>query len=290
MAKSPNWTTEELTLLIEYYPKLGNSKELQAMLPNRPVEGISLKANRMGLRFLNNKLKRRTNAEYIELTLATNFVPLEEYKGSTIPIKHMCCICDYEWLVRPQHILKEGALCPICSHKARILSQEEVDNTLANRGIERLSKYTGALMPMKVKHNYCGHIWDVKYSTIQQGSGCPVCNKGFGCFSTVPEVATLYLLKIHTSYGTFYKIGVTTRPLNKRIRELKSSIGVDFINIEEVYSITDSGINVLIKEKKILSSITRYFPVNKFEGSTECLQVNTEVELNNIKKMMNETI
>lgn len=279
MAKSPNWTETEISLLKEYYPTLGKSKELEKLFPNRTLDSICLKANRLGLKVINNIRKGRTNEEYLYLVENTNFVPLEPYKGSTVPILHMCGICDYEWLARPQHILKSLSKCPNCSYKSRFVSIEEVDRIITQSGCIRLSDYIGCYSPLKLKHIHCGNIWTTKYSYIQQGSGCPVCNKSWAYSGiNTPEKAKIYLLEITTAYAKFLKIGVTVQKINKRINELKYSIP-ECLEIKEVFSIEHSGKHVLILEDKILikSNLIKYNSPYQFAGYKELLDISNDI-------------
>jgi len=291
MSSSPNWTEQEIEVLKEAYPKLGKCKELAELFPYRSLPAITLKANRVGLKVINNIRKGRTNEEYASLLENTNFITLEEYKGTTVPIRHMCCICDYEWNTRPQAVLRKGAHCPICDDIWRKdTASANMKNVLKLANIEQLSPYTGALNPIKLRHTYCGYEWDTVYSYIQQGSGCPVCNVGFGYShsgSNMPEVASIYLFKIYTKEATFLKIGVTARTVHKRQVELKSKIP-NLIEIELLHENKDSGSNILKKEKLVLTTFKKYSHCSNFDGSTELLDVSTNIE--RIIKIMNENI
>lgn len=274
MAKQPNWTAEELNKLKDIYPKYGRSKELQESFPSRTLEAICLKANRLGLRVINNIRERRTNDEYIKLLENTTFISLEEYKGSTVPIKHMCILCDHEWEARPQQLLREGAMCPVCSHSNRFTSLEEVDRVLNNAGYKRHSEYLGALEPIIIEHLSCQYIWETKYSYIQQGSGCPICNKGFGQIysnENIPEIAYLYIVKIKLEDMSFIKVGVTCRkPLN-RLREIKSEITKRFNNssVEPLIIFKGSGKDILKHERYILDTYEHLNTNKIFAGNTE---------------------
>lgn len=294
--KSPNWSTEEIELLKEKYPILGKSKQLQELFPTRNIDAVCLKASRLGLRVLNNIRKGRSNQEYLALLEHTNFIALEEYKGSTVPIKHMCCICDHEWMSRPQSVLKTGARCPRCDLVARKIDIEVVNNTLKNANIERLSDYTGSLSTLKVKHTDCGHIWDTKYSYIQQGSGCPVCNKGFGYLNqdNLPKYAYFYVLEIILFTGEhFLKVGITSRSsVDKRISEIASSISDKLVLIKPVLLAYSTGHCIVKLEHSVLHSDTlpKYHASINFCGSTElksmdCLHQILEVvkKTNNVK-------
>lgn len=289
MAKAPNWTAEELNILKTEYPVHGCTKELLEKLPGRNSTGIGIKARRLGLVIENNPRKRRTHAEYVELLETSNFEVLGTYSGSTTPIKHRCKICNHEWDTRPQHALRENAHCPKCDYKNRCNSIEKVDLVLNRAGFERLSEYTGALDKITLKHSYCGHVWDTAYSHIQQGSGCPVCNRGFGYISQdTPESATLYLLRIYCKDSVFLKVGVTVQPIKKRINALKCRLGIVCDEIEILHTVADSGKNVLKKEAKILAKFITHLAMNKFEGHTECLSISNNID--EIIEVMNENI
>lgn len=277
MAKSPNWTEKELEILKENYPKLGKCKQLEDLFVDRSLTAICLKASREGLKVINNIREKRTNAEYENLLNNTNFISLEIYKGSTIPILHLCKICESEWITRPQHALRPGANCPKCSLDNRLNDVVEVDKVLKEGNFHQLTEYTGSLDAILLKHNTCGYIWTTKYSYIQQGSGCPLCNKGFGSYSysknTDIEKATIYLLKITSNSETFLKVGVTLRNLSKRVSELKSRIGPNTC-IEILYERQGLGKNILNLENNILKTFTKYKSMTKFDGCTELLDFN----------------
>lgn len=279
MAKQPNWSTDEIALLKEVYPYFGICDELEDFFPGRNKNAISLKANRLGIHVINNVRKGRTNKEYIELLNSTNFIPLEEYKGATNKILHKCKICGLEWTTRPQNLLRPGAKCPECDLVARKLDIEIVDNILLNKGFERLSPYEGALKPIQLKHNNCGYIWWTKYSYIQQGSGCPRCNIGFGLLPNKNiEKASIYLLKIQCKDEIYYKIGVTVRPIKLRIKEIKSQIQDNKIKITIIHSYEGSGLVITQKEQKILKTYKSDTKLGtSFDGSTEILRSNINI-------------
>jgi hypothetical protein len=288
MSKSPNWTVEEVQLLKEIYPTLGRCNELQKLFPSRNLDAITLKASRLGLKVINNPRIGRTNFQYIELLENTNFIAMEEYRGSTTPILHMCGICEHEWLARPQQLLRIGAKCPVCSHKTRFNSVVGVDYNLSKSNLTRLSDYVGSLDKLLVKHNSCDYEWWTVYSYIQQGSGCPKCNRGFGYkhnIQLLPDLATLYLFKISVKEETFLKVGITCRPLVIRQRELISSIGIEFNPVLELLcSIQDTGKNILDIEWNLLNKYEKYRSKLRFDGYTELLQIK---EIDNIMKEIN---
>lgn len=291
MSKYPNWTAEEISLLKEVYPIYGRSKVLLDKFPGRNLNAICLKANRLGLKTINAVTKARTNEEYVKfLELNTDFVPLEVYKGSTVPIMHLCGICDHEWKTRPQALMKPGAKCPACDLKTRKNSFDKVLKVLESADLDLLSEYIGALSSITVRHKSCGHVWDTKYSYIQQGSGCPVCNKGFGYFDKehYPDKAVLYVLEVIFFGGYRYlKVGITSRPLARRINEISSSIGDDLLLIKPVILVRGDGKSVIQLEQRILhdESVEKVCSIKKFSGSTELV---SEHSLETINELINK--
>lgn len=285
MAKSPNWTDEEKDLLTRSYPTLGKCEELQRLFPTRPLTGICLKANRMGLKVLNDIRKGRTHEEYVALLTNTNFEVLETYRGSTELILHRCKRCNTEWYTRPQHALRINAKCPECtSHNKN--SIEKVDKVLDEAGFIRLSEYTGALDKITLKHKHCGYEWDTVYSYIQQGSGCPVCNEGFGYIykkDNMPEKAHIYLLKITLNTDVFLKVGVTAQNgINLRVNSLRKDLNkYGTVQIDIIKDLVMPGTQVLLKEKEILSKYNKYKSNIDFSGKTELLDIS---DLPNILK------
>lgn len=67
----------------------------------------------------------------------------------------------------------------------------------------------------------------------------------------------------------FYKIGVTTRHISKRINEISSSI--EFLNLISIYTIQDTGSSILKLEQLLLSGPYKFIPSIKFVGYTEVL-------------------
>jgi rubrerythrin len=281
MAKSPNWTNEELKLLREVYPKLGKSQELKDLFPLRPLEGICLKANRIGLRSEKANV-RRTNEKYTKLLESTNFISLEEYNGSTCPILHRCKVCGHEWKTRPQHALREGANCPLCNVSSMQNTLSYVDSILDSAKMLRHSEYLGSLKPLVLEHLDCGFIWETKFSHIQQGSGCPICNKGYGnIYSAInmPKEAYLYVLEITLQECTVLKVGVTCRkPLN-RFREIRYELLKIHSTSRPLAYYTSSGEHILLLEKEILNKFPRFTSTIHFAGHTELLQLSCLEEL-----------
>lgn len=114
MAKSPSWTIEELDILINNYPTLGNSTELALILPNRTYKSINVKSSRLGLRSLNAFNRLKTTEQYSSEILSRGIIVLDTYINDATKLVHKCKRCEHEWTSKPNNILN-GSGCPICN-------------------------------------------------------------------------------------------------------------------------------------------------------------------------------
>lgn len=73
--------------------------------------------------------KKRTHSEYedILLNIESPTIPLETYITARIPILHICIECDYEWKIKPDHVLS-GHGCPRCANNKSTLNSYGDDN------------------------------------------------------------------------------------------------------------------------------------------------------------------
>lgn len=93
-----------------------------------------------------------------------------------IRIKHNKCNQVYK--VTPAHFLT-GERCPYCavSTKTKTDTQfkQEIFDLVGDEYVF-LDNYVNTRTKIKVKHNKCGHIYEIKPNTFLQGSRCPYCS------------------------------------------------------------------------------------------------------------------
>lgn len=110
------------------------------------------------------------------------------------------------------------------------------------------------------------------------GSGCPLCNKII--FYNDRNISNkffenkegiFYILKLYDINEVFFKVGITTRDINKRLKEFKN-----YYNVEIVHSQSGDFQTMYKHEKTFLDSFKnfRYKPKKEFKGNTECLFIN----------------
>lgn len=117
--------------------------------------------------------KKNKYAQDIEL--------LEPYVSAQTKIKCKCKVCEHEWQVTANNLLR-GRGCPKCSKKRaaqkQTMTTEEFTTKLyqINPNIVTLEVYTNSVTKIKCKCKKCEHEWSVIPASLLQGSGCPKCN------------------------------------------------------------------------------------------------------------------
>ena len=109
---------------------------------------------------------------------------LGEYCGTRTKLKMSHNTCGHEYTVTPNKFLL-GRRCPKCAQDKRIefgksrkkyLDEFEKEfNKLVNTEYTLLSNYTSSIEKIKVKHNKCGHVYEVKANNFLNGQRCPKC-------------------------------------------------------------------------------------------------------------------
>lgn len=122
--------------------------------------------------------KSKTHKEYLQELhdVHPNIIPLENYKGSLIPIRHKCSIDQYEWIASPSSVLNHN--CPKCSNHERLDQCSFIERIrMVNSNLSVISKYKTMKDLIKVKCNKDGYEWESKAELLLRGIRCPICNK-----------------------------------------------------------------------------------------------------------------
>lgn len=127
-----------------------------------------------------------------------------------------------------------------------------------------------------------GEFQQTAGSHISNGSGCPKCSVkdyegGYGVtrFTNHPEIksnsAMLYVIKCTDGQETFLKIGITQYTLDHRFRKT-NRLPYDY---EPLYSVNGLLYDLFLLEQAIKKQFksTKYRPIKKFNGHTECLNI-----------------
>lgn len=129
-------------------------------------------------------IKKTTEQFKQEVFDATNgkYEVLSEYENSNTKILMRHNKCGHEWMVVPNHFLHSNSRCPKCSSTARKTQEKFEYEVFENVGYEYsvLSNYKNANEHIKMKHNSCGHIWNITPASFLSGTRCPVCAESKG--------------------------------------------------------------------------------------------------------------
>lgn len=256
MAKSPNWTKDEIDILVNNYPELGSGPEIIKLLPGRTSKGVNVKASRMGLKI---SFCRKWQEEEIDI-LKDNYPTY----GSSI---------------RMQELLPNRTIEAIKIQAARLGINSETLygkmkplevylEELSIAGFTLLGTYTTSKNKALHRCNKCYHEWMALPGNIVCGSGCPNCARKLP-FSY--EIGNIYLLRITTSTNTFLKIGITSRNTVRRIEEISRELVIPISNIEILITKEGPGTGIFALERDVLTNkeLVRYTHTDKFSGCTE---------------------
>lgn len=274
MAKSPNWTEEEVEILTSKYPELGSGPEILKFLPGRTSKSVNVKASRMGLKIA---FCRKWQEE--ELEILKNSYPMY---GSSINIQKLLPNRTVE-AIKIQ-AARLGIGCNTYHGKTKPLEVYLEELNIA--GFTLLGEYNNSHSKTLHKCNKCHYEWLVLPGNIIQGSGCPNCASKFN-FSY--ETGSIYLLKINTSDNVFLKLGITSRNILYRVAEIAKELDISVDSINVVAIKEGKGAYIFELEKSILTNnaLARYTNTKKFSGSTELFN---ESEIQKITDIINDKI
>lgn len=135
----------------------------------------------------------RTHEEYIKRVkeINSNIIVLGVYVNARTPILHKCKIDGYEWMSRPDHILRSKG-CPKCAGNNKKSHEGYVcELLLINPNIKVVDSYINALTPITHKCSIHNIEWEARPNDILGGKGCPACGI---------EKSGNSRLKTHTQY------------------------------------------------------------------------------------------
>ena len=144
-------------------------------------------------------MRKKTNEEFLKELQEKNsgIVPLEPYKGASIPI--LCrCTCGNEWPVSPANLML-GKKCRKCmgkrSSERQLMSNEEFLRILSevNTTIEPLEDYKGKNTHIQFRCKICGSIWPTMPRQVLKGRGCRSCQNRWQ--TSFPEQALFYYIR-----------------------------------------------------------------------------------------------
>lgn len=117
--------------------------------------------------------------------VGNEYTVLGEYMDcrTKILMRHNCKSCNnHEYMVSPSNFLKNRR-CPICAKRITGMKLNKSHNKfckeiydLYENEYQILSQYKNAKTKILVRHNNCGHEWDITPNNLLRGYGCPECD------------------------------------------------------------------------------------------------------------------
>jgi len=133
---------------------------------------------------MRNKLTKeqtKTHQKFVEEVfelVENNYSVLSEYTHNKVKIRMKHNTCGHEYEVRPYAFLHGNSRCPKCFGTPKKTTEEFKDEVSKLVGEEYtvLGKYFGNKKNIKMKHNICGHVWNVAPAHfLNTGTRCPEC-------------------------------------------------------------------------------------------------------------------
>lgn len=170
--------------------------------------------------------RKKTHEEFVKEIndlVGNEYVVLSKYINKNTKIKMKHNICGHEWHVYPSNFLK-GSRCPKCKgikngNRCRKTHDEfikEVYNLVKDE-YTIIGTYINNNTKVEIKHNTCGHVYEVKPSNFLNGKRCPKC-----AIKKRAEKRKLsnedFLNKIPLDFKTEYKILDTYKKMHDKIR------------------------------------------------------------------------
>jgi len=118
-------------------------------------------------------------------------------------IEFECNIDGYKWKASPSSIINSNSGCPMCYGNIK-LTNEDIDNKLINRNIERIGDITNKSNKEKIEWKclICNNIWIAGSSSIiNRKRGCPLCK-----FKNERKVKNMIIDNVIYSYFKHQKI------------------------------------------------------------------------------------
>ena len=245
------WTAEEINVLTQFYSTEG-VEYCNKLLPNRTINSIKLKAQRLGL-----KDDRYWSSEELSILLEQYPLVGGYICASLLPKRTYFSVQ-----------MKASQLGIKAKSRMKTHSEYEDELFLIQSDSYPLEEYKGATTP--ILHTCIeDHKWEAAPSDILKGRNCPEC----AIYGFNPgKPAILYYIKISHLDNIFYKIGVTNRTIEERFSLDKEKV-IEILNIIHY----ETGLEAKEAEKEILNKYKehRVFKKNflKSGGNTELFNI-----------------
>lgn len=202
-------------------------------------------------------------------------LPNQTYINSKTKLYYKFIKCGHISYITPNSI-QQDVRCGVCANNTkRTMEQYITEISILRPELEVLPNQIYYNNQTSILHRFknCNHINSCTPANILfHKVGCKICKNLNTRYSlpTTKEIGYLYVIKLSSIKEEFIKVGVTTREVIRRYREieLNSKYLVQEISLYK-------GIPEFIEsiEKSIHYRYTKYIPSVKFPGYTECFKI-----------------
>jgi predicted nucleic acid-binding Zn-ribbon protein len=130
--------------------------------------------------------RKKTIEEFIDAVASVDlngeYIVLGDYVRNDMPIKMYHTVCGNEIFPRPSDFLLSGNRCIYCSGHAQKDTDKFMDDVfkIVENEYSVLGEYVNSDTKITMRHEVCGHIFDVVPNNFLRGSRCPRCNQSKG--------------------------------------------------------------------------------------------------------------
>jgi hypothetical protein len=208
----------------------------------------------------------------------------KNYENAKSHLLVKCDVCSHEWGVTWDNLRKKG--CPSCSNSIPHTPEKvlEICNSIRKDVVytNPIKGYNYWYVDCECLNNSSHPKWTSPLTSIQRGCGCTMCGHdiygGHGGLNPtnaernkkewLNKDCVIYSVKLFNDIESFYKIGITTTTVRRRMAKIKTAgYGFELIETHQTNLYDAIGIEMFIHDN---NSNKSYTPQNKFEGWTEC--------------------
>lgn len=149
----------------------------------------------------------KSNEQFIEEIynlVGNEYTVISNYKNTKTKIEfiHNNNSCNYHTFSMTPNSFLRGQRCPKCNGNIKLTHDEFVERVkyLTNNEYSVIGKYIDSSTKVKMKHNICGHIYDVKPNKFTSGRRCPNCNGG------TKKTHEKFILEVNDKVGNEYSV------------------------------------------------------------------------------------
>lgn len=192
-----------------------------------------------------------------------------EYVNSRTKVLFKHNTCGYEYLNTPNDF-QQGTRCPKCARNIQKTNEEFLQEikSLVDDEYTILSEYTNTNTHVKIKHNTCGHIYDVTPSNFLRGRRCSKCkiSKGeksiadFLCANNINYKSQFFFKDLKSDSNVYLRFDFAVFE-NGKIKFLIEYDGEFHYQVKESFG----GLEALLKQQKHDAMKDQYCKNNNYK-------------------------